>query len=131
MRVRRKQLHAFDHAPRLVIEEPVLTRLKACYDRVSGRRRMLRCMLTRRTVTASNVPALRTAPEMKPPTPRRRQAFYTTIATRLRSGVDSAHTLFHFRFSFRLTCPQNSVKPPARSSRYHPFLPLLEPRPLH
>jgi hypothetical protein len=95
------------------------------------RRRMLCRMLTRRTITASDVPTLGTPTEMKPPTLRRREAFHTPITTRLRSGVDSARTLFHFRFSFRVLCSRNNVKPPARPSRYRPFLRLLEPRPPH
>jgi len=41
MRVRRKQFHAFDHPLLLVIVEPVLTRLKAGYDGMPCRRRML------------------------------------------------------------------------------------------
>jgi hypothetical protein len=68
MRVRRKQLNTFNHFPLLVIEEPVLTRLKAGYDRMPGRCRVLRCMLTRGTVAASDVPTLCTPTEMKPPT---------------------------------------------------------------
>ena len=56
-------------------------------------------MLIRRTVTASDVPTLRTPTEMKPPTSRRRQAFYTSVATWFRNGVDSARRLFHLRFS--------------------------------
>jgi hypothetical protein len=39
MRVRRKQFQTFDHSPLLVIEEPVLTRLKAGYDRMPCCRR--------------------------------------------------------------------------------------------
>jgi hypothetical protein len=72
--MRRKQLHALDrdHAPLLVIVEPILSWLEAGNDRVSGCRRMLGCMLARRTVTASDVPTLRTPAEMKPPTIRRR-----------------------------------------------------------
>src|SRR5580704_4451664 len=101
MRVRRKQLLTLDHALLVVIEEPVLTRLKAGNDRMPGRRRMLGCMLTGRTVATSDVPTLRTSAEMKPPTFRGCQALHTPIATRLRSGVDSARTLFHFRSSFR------------------------------
>ena len=97
MRVRRRQFHTPDHPLLLVIEEPVLARLKAGYDRMPGCRRMLRCVLTRRTVTASDVPTFRTPAEMKPPPSWRCQAFHTPIATRLRSGVDSAQTLFHFR----------------------------------
>src|SRR5271170_6364583 len=102
--MRRRQLHTLDrdHALLLVIEEPILTRLEAGNDRMPCRCRMLGCMLTRRTVTASDVPTLRTPAEMKPPTLRRRQAFHTPIPTRLRSGVDSAQTFFHFRFSFRV-----------------------------
>ena len=40
MRVRRKQFHTFNHPPLLVIEEPVLTRLKAGYDRMTCCRRV-------------------------------------------------------------------------------------------
>src|SRR5208283_2728267 len=70
MRMWRKQLHTLDrnHALLLVIEEPILTRLEAGNNRMPCRRRMLGCMLTRRTVTASDVPALGTPTEMKPPT---------------------------------------------------------------
>src|ERR1700722_2193662 len=55
MRMRGKEFHTFNHPVFPVIEEPVLIRLKAGYDRVPRCRRMLGCMLTRRTVTASNV----------------------------------------------------------------------------
>jgi hypothetical protein len=77
------QLRPFDHFLPLVVVEPILTRLKAGNDRMPGLCRMLRCMLARRTVAATDVPALRTSAEMKPPTIRRRQAFHTPIATRL------------------------------------------------
>ena len=106
MRVRRRQLRAFDHPLRFIIEEPILTRFEAGNDRMPCRRRMLGRMLARRTVAASDVPALRTPAEVKPPTFRGRQAFHTAIATRLRSGVDSAPIFFHFRFSLRALCPQ-------------------------
>src|SRR5580700_6905702 len=99
MRMPRKQLHTLAHPLLLVIEEPILTRLEAGNDRMPCRCRMLGCMLARRTVAATDVPTLRTPAEVKPPTFRCRQAFHTPIATRLRSGVDSAQTLFHFRFS--------------------------------
>ena len=56
MRMRRKQLHTFDHPLLLVIEEPILTRLEAGNDRMPCRRRMLGYMLARRTVTATDVP---------------------------------------------------------------------------
>jgi hypothetical protein len=39
--MRRKQLYTLDHRLLLVIEEPILTRLKAGYDRMPRRRRML------------------------------------------------------------------------------------------
>ncbi len=111
MRMRRKQLCTLDHLLLLVIlllviEEPILTGLEAGNDRMPSRCRMLRCMLARRTVTATYVPTLRTAAEMKPPTFRGRQTFHTSIATRFRSGVNSTQTLFHFRFSFRVVCSQ-------------------------
>ena len=66
--MRRKQLHTLDHPLLLVIVEPILTRFETGNDRMPRRRRMLGCMLARRTVTASDVPTLRTATEMKPPT---------------------------------------------------------------
>src|SRR5258705_273803 len=50
-------------------------------------------------------------------------------ATRLRSGVDSAQIVFHLRIPFRVLCSQNSVKPPARPSRYLPPPRRLELRP--
>jgi hypothetical protein len=68
--MRRKQFHTLDHPLLLVIVEPVLTRLKAGYDRMSRRRRMLGRMLTGRIVAAPDVPTLRTPTEMKPPTGR-------------------------------------------------------------
>ena len=103
--MRREQLRTFDHPLLLVIllfviEEPILTGLEAGNDRMPCCRRMLGCMLARRTVTATDVPTLRTPAEMKPPTFRGRQTFHTPIATRFRSGVNSMQTLFHFRFSF-------------------------------
>ena len=110
--MRRKQFHTFDHALLLVIEEPILTRLEACNDRMPCRCRMLGCMLTRRTVAATDVPTLRTPTKMKPPTFRRCQAFDTPLATRLRSGVDSAVVFLHVRFSFR----RRSVQRPNRAS---------------
>jgi hypothetical protein len=131
MRVGRKQLHTLDHPLLLVIEEPVLTRLEAGDDRMPSCRRMLGCMLARRTVAASDVPALRAPTEMKPPCFRRRQAFHTAVATWLRSGIDSAAIFLHLYFSFRRCVSSNKFKRPARSSRHHPSPPLLEPRPLH
>ena len=112
--MRRKQLYTLDHRLLLVIEEPILTRLKTGYYWMPRRRRMLRCMLTRRTVTASDVPTLRTPTEMKPPASRGRQAFYTSVATWFGSGVDSARSLFHLRYSLRGLCSQWNVKATAR-----------------
>lgn len=68
--MRRKQFHTLDHPLLLVIVEPVLPRLKAGYDRMACRRRMLGRMLTGGIVAASDVPTLRTPTEMKPPTGR-------------------------------------------------------------
>src|SRR5579863_10389233 len=100
MRMWRKQLHTLDHSLLLVVVEPIFTRLEAGNDRMPCCRRMLGRMLARRTVAATDVPALRTPTEMKPPARRRRQAFGTPIATRLRSGVDSALVFFHLPFPF-------------------------------
>jgi hypothetical protein len=102
--MRRKQVHAFDHPLLLVIVEPVFIRLKADNDRMPRRRRMPGCVLARRTVAASDVPTLRTPAEMKPPTPRRCEAFHTTVATWFRSGIDSALTSLHLDFPLDLAC---------------------------
>jgi len=110
MRVRRKQLHtlARDHALLLVIVKPILTRLEAGNDRMSCRCRMLGCMLTWRTITASDVPTLGTPTEMKPPTFRRCKAFHTSVATWFRSEIKSALILLHFDFSIR-RCMSNEA----------------------
>ena len=83
MRMGWKQLRAPDHRLRLVIVEPVLIRLEAGNDRVPCCRRVLGRMLPRRTVAATDVPALRAPAKVKPPTARRRQAFDTPVAARL------------------------------------------------
>ena len=131
MRVRRKQFHTLDHPPSLVIVEPVLSWFEAGNHRMPSRRRVPGCMLTRRTVTASDVPTFRTPAEMQPPTFRRRQAFHTPVATWFRSGIKSTAISLHFVFPFRRCMFSNELKPPARSSRYHPFLLLPEPWPPH
>ncbi len=109
MRMWRKQLHTLDHPSLLVIVEPILTRLEAGNDRMPRCRRMFGCMLTRRTVTASDVPTFRTPTEMKPPTFRRPQAFCTPVATWFRSEIKSAVIFLHCRFSFRCRSVQRST----------------------
>src|SRR5579862_1085330 len=100
MRMRGKQPCALNRLLLFIIEEPILAGLEAGDDRVSGCGRMFGRVLARRTVTTSDVPALRTPTEMKPPTVRRGQTFCASVATGFRSGVDSAQSLFHFRPSF-------------------------------
>jgi hypothetical protein len=131
MRMRRKQFRTFDHRPRFVIVEPILARLEAGNDRMSRRFRVLGGMLTRRTVAASDVPTLRTPAEMKPPAVRRSQAFYASIAARLRSRINSAPTLLHFDLPFWRSMSAKEFKVSAKSFRHYPFLPLPEPRPLY
>jgi hypothetical protein len=128
MGVRRKQFDPWNHRLLLVIVEPVLTRLEAGDDRMPRGCRMAGCMLAGRTVAASDVSALRAATEMKPPTVRRREAFYASVARWFRSGIDSAGIFHHFDFSFGRGMPSREFKPPARSSRCRAFLPLLVPR---
>jgi|GEM_PF-5703442 len=53
------------------------------------------------------------------------------VATWFRRRLDFAQPLSHFPFFVRVVYSHKSVKPPAGSSRQRPFLPLLEPRPLH
>ena len=98
--MRGKQLRTRNHCALLVIEEPILAGLETGNDRMPGRSRVFGRMLARRTVAATDVPTLRTPAQMKPPTFRRRQAFDTPIATRLRSRVNSVVIFLHFEFSF-------------------------------
>ena len=107
VRMRWRQRRPLDRRLLLVIVEPILTRLEAGNDRMPCRRRMLGCVLTRRTVAASDVPTLRTPAEMKPPTFRRRQAFHTSATAGLRSLVDSALNFLHFDFSLLPRPSQN------------------------
>jgi hypothetical protein len=51
-----------------VVPEPILARLEAADERVTGRVRMCGCMLFGRVVATPDMTALRTAPEMEPPT---------------------------------------------------------------
>ena len=81
--MRGKQLNALDHRALIIIVEPILTWLEAGNDRMLGRSCVPGCVLARRAIAASDVPALRTPTEMKPPTFRRRQTFDTPIASRL------------------------------------------------
>jgi hypothetical protein len=131
MRMRRKQLHTIDHRLLVVIVEPILTRLEAGNDRMPGGGRVPGCMLAGRTVAATDVPTLRAAAEVKPPTSRRRQAFHTTVSTWLRSGINPTATFLHLDSSFRRCMSSNAFKPAARPSLYHPFLRLPGPLPLH
>ena len=66
---RRKRL-APDFGARPEIPEPCLAGLEASDDRVPRRQEMLGRMLVGRTVAASDVTALRTAPQMEPPRAR-------------------------------------------------------------
>src|SRR5580692_10788402 len=67
MRMRGKQLRTVDHRLLFVIVEPVLARLEAGNNWMSGGRCMLGGMLAGRTVAATDVPALRAPAEVKPP----------------------------------------------------------------
>ena len=60
MRMRRQQLRPFDRLPRLVIVEPILTRLEAGDDRMPGRSCVPGRMLAWRAIAATDVPTLRT-----------------------------------------------------------------------
>src|SRR5580692_6236121 len=67
-------------------------------------------MLTRRTVTASDVPTLRTPAQMKPPTFRRCQAFHTPVATWFRSGIHSTMIFLHFAIPLKVARPVKSLR---------------------
>jgi hypothetical protein len=119
MRVRRRQFHTFGRRLLLVVVEPFFAWLKAGYDRMAGRRSMLRSMLTRRTVTAPDVPTLRTSAEMKPPTFGRRKTFDTPVATWFGGEIDSAMIFFHFCFS----CIPSDVASSETSAKYQQDFP--------
>lgn len=94
MGVRRRQFHSFNHLRRLVIPEPVLVWLKAGYDGVPSLNSMFGAVPAGRTVTATNVSALRAAAQMQPPTIRC-EALHTTGSTWLRLWIDSRMMRLH------------------------------------
>jgi hypothetical protein len=67
VRVRRRQFRTLNHSLLLVIKKPIFTGFKAGNHRMSCSRRMSRCMLARRTVTASDMPAFSAPAEVEPP----------------------------------------------------------------
>ena len=71
VRVRRRQFRTLNHSLLLVIKKPVFTGFKAGNHGMSCHRRMSRCMLVRRTVTASDMPAFSATAEVEPPPFRR------------------------------------------------------------
>jgi hypothetical protein len=77
---------AFDHLSRPKIVEPRLARFKTRNHRVACRLKVLRRMLARRTVAASDVSAFDAATQMQPPTTRG-EAFDTAITGRWNRGV--------------------------------------------
>jgi len=131
MRTWWKQLHTLDHPPFLVIVEPALTRFETGYDRMPCCRRMLGGMLTRRTVTASDVPTLRAPTEMKPPASPRRQAFDTSVATWFRSGIDPGVIFLHFDASFRCRIARQGTQDTSKTFPIPPFSIAAGPKLLH
>jgi hypothetical protein len=73
---------------RRVVPEPILSRLEATDDAVLRALCMRRGMLARRGVAASDVAALRAAPEMEPPAPGF-EAFDASGSTRGDGWIDS------------------------------------------
>ena len=99
MRMGWEQLRTFDHRLLLVIlllvvEEPILTGLEAGNDGMSSRCRMLGCMLARRTVTATDVPTLRTSAKMKPPIAGG-QTLHASGAAWRNVGVNACNLFLH------------------------------------
>jgi hypothetical protein len=92
--MRRRQGRAPYHLFALVVPEPILTRLEAGSDWVSGRLGMLRGMLIGGTITTTNVPAFRATAQVKPPRMGFR-TFHTARATGLRRRIDASMKRFH------------------------------------
>ena len=98
MSLRGKQSHALDHRLLLV----VVIGLETGDDGMARGSGVPRCMLTRRGVAASDVTALSTSTEVKPPAIRRRKALRTSISSRPGLEVDSARIFSHDRHRYLL-----------------------------
>ena len=90
----RQQALALENAFPHVVVEPVLKRLKAGDDRMPVAFGMLARVLARRTVAASDIPALRTSTKLKPP-PLCGGTLHTTVRYRLYGGVDTLPDRIH------------------------------------
>ena len=83
-----------DHLLCLIVPEPGFAGLKACSDGMTRDVKMLRRMLTGRTVTTADVPTLSATPQVQPPSIRG-QTFDATIAARSHRGIDTRMMRFH------------------------------------
>ena len=90
---------ARDHSLSPIVVKPGFSGLEACRDRMPCRVKMLRSMLARRVVAASDVPAFCAAAEVQPPTPCS-QALRAARAARRHIGIDSMMISFHGQFLF-------------------------------
>jgi hypothetical protein len=88
MRVRSGKLRAFEELLRTIVVKPVLARLEARDNRVTGSGAVFRCMLTWRTVAAADVSALRASAQMQPPSAQP-HTFDATCSARLGGRVDT------------------------------------------
>jgi len=126
--MRRKQLHTFDHPLRLVIERtnPHLgSKLAMIGCPVACRMLGMHAGLGR-TVTASDVPTLRTPAEMKPPTFSAMQTFHDPSPLGFEAGLIPPMIFLHFDFSFPTLLVEQRVQATSRiCPATYPFLRLL------
>src|SRR5689334_24196813 len=85
--LRRRQPRPLVVVVGVVVPIPVLARLEALHERMTGVLGVLGGVLGRRLITAADVPALGTAPEMEPPAVGG-QALDAASAARRHRGVD-------------------------------------------
>jgi len=94
MPTRCRKRRAVDEVLRAVIVEPLLAWLETRDDRMAGLVIVRGRMLARRCVAAADVPALRTTPEVQPPTACG-QALDATVSTRPDSRINSRGLMCH------------------------------------
>jgi hypothetical protein len=81
------------------VPEPVLARFKAGGNGMAGGFGMAAGVTGRRAVAAADVPALRTTPQVKPPSARR-EALGASITSGHRPGIDVGMPIFQGDLSF-------------------------------
>jgi hypothetical protein len=109
IRRRKRKGRRLDHRILPIVVKPIFARLKAGDDRMPALVCVLRGMLARRGVAATDMPALGTSPQVQPPRPVS-QALSASISARRRIGIDPRIFPFHSSHSFPGIVPFSSPR---------------------